>query len=75
MFDCFDANETGRILLRCSMNTDIDIEINFFFYRDDAKIFDLDKRIQIITKEKERKKKRLIAMTLGISVEFSFLAR
>lgn len=71
MFDCFDANETGRILLRCSMNTDIDIEINFFFHRDDAKIFDLDKRIQIITKEKER----LIAMTLGISVEFSFLAR
>lgn len=69
MFDCFDANETGRILLRCSMNTDIDIEINFFFHRDDAKILDLDKRIQIITKEKER----LIAMTLGISVEFSFL--
>lgn len=57
MFDCFDANETGRILLRCSMNTDIDIEINFFFYRDDAKIFDLDKRIEIIKKEKERKKK------------------
>lgn len=69
----FDANETEGILLRYSMNTDIDIEINFFFYRDDAKIFDLDKRIQIITKEKERKKKRLIAMTLGISVEFSFL--
>lgn len=71
----FDANETEGILLRYSMNTDIDIEINFFFHRDDAKIFDLDKRIQIITKEKERKKKRLIAMTLGISVEFSFLAR
>lgn len=67
----FDANETEGILLRYSMNTDIDIEINFFFHRDDAKILDLDKRIQIITKEKER----LIAMTLGISVEFSFLAR
>lgn len=65
----FDANETEGILLRYSMNTDIDIEINFFFHRDDAKILDLDKRIQIITKEKER----LIAMTLGISVEFSFL--
>lgn len=45
---------------------DIDIEINFFFHRDDAKIFDLDKRIQIIRKEKERKKKILIAMTRNI---------
>lgn len=62
----FDANETEGILLRYSMNTDIDIEINFFFHRDDAKIFDLDKRIQIIRKEKERKKKILIAMTRNI---------
>lgn len=60
--------EERRNFVEMFMNMDdIDIRNRFFFI--DVKI-ELDERIGI-TKEKE--KKRLIAMTLRISVQFSFL--